>query len=60
MKFKHNFHLIFSLFLILSCSGTKKTTNNNPSLTLFEKQAHALQKNWDAIGDAVDLSYKIF
>jgi hypothetical protein len=58
MKFKRSLYLIFSLFLILSCSGTKKTTNNNPSLTLFERQAHELQKNWDAIVDAVDLSYE--
>lgn len=48
MKFKRRLYPIFSLFLILSFSGTKKTTNNNPSLTLFERQAHELQKNWDS------------
>jgi hypothetical protein len=58
MKYKHSLYLTFSLILIFSCSGTKKTTNNNPSLTLFQKQVHELQKNWDAIVDAVDLSYE--
>ena len=56
MKYKYSLYLTFSLIFIFSCSGTKKTTNNNPSLTLFQKQVHELQKNWDAIVDAVDLS----
>ena len=48
--------LIF-IFSILSCSSSKSTGNNNSSLFLFERQAKALQNNWDAIVNATDLSY---
>lgn len=49
---------LFFLCSVLSCSSSKTTEQNNPTLLLFEQQANALKRNWNSITKYVDLSYE--